>query len=78
MWNLKGNNTNELTQETKRLRKQTYGCQGVWDGHGHIIIFKTDNQQGPTVQHRELCLRLCGSLIGRRGLGKNGYISIYG
>ena len=25
-------------------------------------IFKMDNQQGPTVQHRELCSMLCDSL----------------
>ena len=35
---------------------------GVWDGHVHAAIFKKDNQQGPTVQHRELCLMLWGSL----------------
>ena len=23
--------------------------QGVWDGHVHTAIFKTDKQQGPTV-----------------------------
>ena len=28
--------------------------QGVKDGHVHIAIFKMDNQQGPTLQHREL------------------------
>ena len=31
-----------------------------------------DNQQGPTVEHRELCSMLCGSLGGRgvwRGMG---------
>ena len=30
MWNLKRNDTNELTKqkETHRLRKQTHGCQG--------------------------------------------------
>ena len=39
--------------------------QGVWDGHVHSAIFKMDNQQGPTVQHRERCLLLCGSLDGR-------------
>ena len=39
--------------------------QGVWDGHGHTAAFKVDNQQGPTVQHRELCSMLCGSLDGR-------------
>ena len=38
---------------------------GVWDGHVHSAIFKMDNQQGPTVEHRELCLMLHGSLDGR-------------
>ena len=28
------------------------GGQGVWDRHIHIAIFKMDNQQGPTVQHK--------------------------
>ena len=28
-------------------------------------IFKMDNQQGPTVQHRKLCSMLCGDLEGR-------------
>ena len=37
----------------------------MWDGHVHIAIFKMDNQQGSTVEHRELCLMLCGSLDGR-------------
>ena len=27
---------------------------GVWDQHVHTTLFKMDNQQGPTVQHREL------------------------
>ena len=36
--------------------------QGVWDGHVHPAIFKTDNQQGPTIQHKELCSMLCDSL----------------
>ena len=34
----------------------------VWDRHVHTAIFAMDNQQGPTVQHRELCSVLCGSL----------------
>ena len=46
--------------------------QELWDGHVHTAIFKMDNQQGPTVQHRELCSVLCGSLDGR-GWGENGY-----
>ena len=36
--------------------------QGVWDGHAHTAIFKMDNQQGPTVQHRKLCSILCNNL----------------
>ena len=32
----------------------------------HIALLKMDNQQGPTVKHRELCSMLYGSLDGRR------------
>ena len=49
-------------KEVYRLREGAYGYQGekvegranqeVWDGHEHRAIFKMDNQQGPTVQHR--------------------------
>ena len=47
--------------------------------HVHSAIFKMDNQQGPTVQHRELCsLRhtrlLCGSLDGRGVWGRSNTI----
>ena len=45
-----------------RLREQTCGV--------HAAMFKMDNQQGPTVQHRELCSMLCGSLDGRGAWGK--------
>ena len=48
----------------------------VWDEHVHTAIFKMDNQQGPTVLHRELCLVLSGSLH-RRGVCREwiyGYI----
>ena len=40
--------------------------QGVWDGHVHTAIFKRENQQGPTVGHKELCSMLCGNLDGGR------------
>ena len=30
----------------------------------HTAVFKIDNQQGPTAQHRELCPMLCGRLDG--------------
>ena len=35
-----------------------------------IKLSLTDNQQGPTVQHRELCSMLCGSLDGRGVWGR--------
>ena len=36
---------------------------GVWDGPVHTAIFKMDSQQGPTVQHRDLCSLSCGCSI---------------
>ena len=36
----------------------------------HRLIFKMDNQQEPTVVHREVCLMLCGSLDGRGVWGR--------
>ena len=36
---------------------------------------KVDNQQGPTVYHREICSMLCGNLDGG-GLKENGYMCI--
>ena len=38
---------------------------GVWDGYVHTAIFKMENQQGPTVERREPCSVLRGSLDGR-------------
>ena len=47
-----------IKRNAHRHRKQTYGYQrgkeerdklGVWDWHKHTAIYKTDNQQGPTV-----------------------------
>ena len=48
------------------------GRYGNGQLHGRVqtAIFKVDNQQGPTVQHMELCLMLCGSLDGRGVWGK--------
>ena len=61
-------------KQTYRLREQTYGTQrgrmggrdsqGAWDQQAHTAIFKTDNQLGPTIQHRELFLMLRGGLNG--------------
>ena len=35
---------------------------GVWDYHRHTTIYKIDNQQGPTVEHRELYSMFCDGL----------------
>ena len=43
---------------------------GSWDGHVHIAVFKMHNHQGPTVQYRELCSMLCGSLNERGAWGR--------
>ena len=48
--------------------------QGVWDGHVPTAVFKVDNQQGPTVQFRELCPMLCNNLNGKNFLKKNRYM----
>ena len=38
---------------------------GVRDGHVHTAIYEADNQQEPTVQHRELCSMLCNNQMGQ-------------
>ena len=49
MWNLKRNDTNELTYKTEKDREWTYGCwgkrivNGFWDRHVYITIFKMNN-----------------------------------
>jgi len=45
--------------------------QGVWDRHVCTAIFNVDNQHRPTVEHRELCSMLCGSLDGHGVWGRN-------
>ena len=39
---------------------------GAWDGHVQTAIFKTDNQQGPILQHRDLCSILSDNLHQKR------------
>ena len=60
-----------IQKQTHRHRKQTYGYQrgkagwdklGVWDSQIHTTIYEIDNQQGPTVQHRELYSISCNNL----------------
>ena len=58
-------------KQTHRHRKQTYGYQrekegrdklSVWNQQTQTTIYKTDKQQGPTVQHRELDSISCNKL----------------
>ena len=58
-------------KQTQTHSKQTYGYQrgketsdklGVWNEQIHTTIYKTDNQQGPTVQHREPYSMFCKNL----------------
>ena len=42
----------------------------------HTAVFKMDKEQGPTVQHMELSLILCGSLDRRGALRENGYMCV--
>ena len=61
----------------KRLAELPGNRLGVWDWHVHTAIFKTDNQQGPAVEHRELCSILCNNHIREKNLKKNRYIYIF-
>ena len=62
MWNLKRNYTNELTYKTEKrltdfeneLMVARWTGQRLWEGRVHAAIFKMENQQKPTVEHREL------------------------
>ena len=54
MWNLKRNDTNELTFKTERdSQTQTTNLrllggrnsEGVWEDHVHTAVFKMDNQE---------------------------------
>ena len=47
------------------------GSQGVWDVY--TAVFKMDNQQGPTAQHREL-LSAMWQHRWEGSLGENGYM----
>ena len=54
----------------ENLKKKTNKQKKPSKTPGHTAIFKMDNQQEPTVYHRELCLKLCGSLDGRGVWGR--------
>ena len=75
IWKLKKNDTNEIifktvtdSQEKKIMVTRVGGRRiiGVWDWYWCTTIFKIDNQQGPTVQHREFCSAYYNNLNGKR------------
>ena len=39
---------------------------GVWDEYIHTTVYKTDGQQGTTVQYVELYSVICNDLCGER------------
>ena len=48
---------------------------GAWDERIHSIVYKTDKQQGPTVQQRELYSIFSNNLcMSEKNLKKNEYI----
>ena len=67
-------------KQIHRLPEPAYGCReegmGGWDSQGvldryvNATIYKMGNQQGPPVQHMELCSMLCGSLDERGVWGR--------
>ena len=74
MWNLKRNDTNDAKQkqiQTQRMNLQLPERKSWGKGQFGIDmyntgIFKMDNQQGPIIQHKEVCLVLCNNLNGKR------------
>ena len=51
-------------------RREGRHSQVVWDGQVRTAVFKLENQQGPAVEHKELCSMSCGSLDGRGVWGR--------
>ena len=51
--------------------------EGVWEGHVHTAVFKTDNQQGPKDSTGDSAQCYVAAWMGG-DLGKNGYVHLYG
>ena len=60
--------TKELAYRTETLTDREPGAKNgvkiVWGGHVHSATFKRDNQQGPTIQHKELCSAYVAAWMG--------------
>ena len=61
-------NRNRLTDFENKRERLVGGRDksGAWDEHIHTTVYKIDNQQGPTVEHRELYSIFCNNLNGKR------------
>ena len=84
MWTLKRNDTNEVTKQKPAHRLMVAwetgweeGTLRVWDGHVHTAVFRIGSRQGPTLQHRELCSRLCDGLDGRGVWGRMDRVHVW-
>ena len=71
--NLISKKEKQQQQKTPTPRHSTtkYSFPQIWEDC-------MDNQQGPTVEHKELCSKLCGSLVWKGALGENGHLYTYG
>ena len=67
-------NKHRLTDLENELMAASGEEVGSMGSNTHTV-FKTDNQKGPTVQLRELCSVLCGTLDGSGVWGK--WIHLY-
>lgn len=83
VWDLKRNDTNEVTYKTERDHRFREFIlvlpgggdrQGVWKGHVHTARFKMRSHDPP--QHRELCS--CYMPACREETGENGFMDMYG
>ena len=63
---------NSSSRGEERVQRSWGGERSEVVGHGkkgmpvNTTVYKTGNPQGPSVQHRELCLILCNNLNGKR------------
>ena len=62
----------EIDSQTQKPNQVTKGERrdklGAWDLHIYITIYKVNNQQGPTVQHREFYSVFNNNLCGKKKL----------
>ena len=91
MWNSTfKNDTNEFLYKTETVlllsktnlwlpkqKNQEIGKPGAWDYHTHTTMYKINNHQGPTVQHRELYSIVSDNLIWKKKSEENEYMIMH-